>query len=495
MPADPFQIPVFLFEIVYFASMVFLSSLGLHRYRLCGLYLKARGKKPSECAPPPELPSVTVQLPVYNEQYVVERLIEAACSLDYPHHLLEIQVLDDSTDRTSEIAAETVRRKKAEGLSISHIRRETRRGYKAGALKDAAAKANGEITALFDADFVPPRDFLLRAVGSFSDPSVGIAQARWGHINLRQSLLTRLQSIFLDGHFLIEQTGRAAAGVFLNFNGTATLIRASCLSSCGGWQEDTVAEDLDLSCRAQLGGWKIKYLRDLVCPAELPPDVQAFKSQQSRWATGGIQNAFKFLGEIIRRKDLSAGFKTEAAFHMLGNLSSPFFLLAVFSAVVISVKGGTVPAPVYSVFGAAAFLASGGIFAFYTLCAFDSRGGENAIGRLLAVPLTVVLWAGMSVSNTRAVLRAVAGKRGEFVRTPKTASTGSLFKKAGVYGSRFDFSALVEFAFSVALAAIALRPGEKDAFLQTLLLVFSAAFFYVSTLSVKQHLQRFAGRS
>ncbi len=494
MPPDFISAWVLALEILYFASLTFLSAMGFHRYRLCWLRLKTRAVRKQSPAPVPdsELPFVTVQIPVYNEVYVVKRVIEAVCGMDYPGQSVEIQVLDDSTDGTSEIAREVIERKKRQGFAISHIRRDTRRGYKGGALREAFESARGEFLALFDADFIPPRDFLRRAIAGFSDPSVGAVQARWTHINLKQSLLTRMQAVFLDGHFLVEQSGRSVSGLFLNFNGTASVLRSECVRSSGGWQDDTVAEDLDLSCRAQLNGWKIRYMRDLHCPAELPSDLNAFKSQQSRWASGGIQNARKFLPAILSRKDLSAGFKTEAAFHMLGNLSSPAFLSAIFSAVAINLMGGTLSGAVYSVFGITAFLASGGIFAFYLLATFDSDSGENPRRRIWTIPFAIVFWAGMSLSNTKAVVRSLAGGGREFVRTPKTASAGGGAPVSNLYGSRFDSAALFECVVSLALVFLATLVSPDGALLKILLHIFAAAFFYVSFLSIKQSLGRFA---
>ncbi len=483
-------------EILYLLCLLFLSAMGFHRYRLCWLFLKNRSR--AQACPPAlpdsQLSSVTVQLPVYNEVYVVERVIEAVCAMDYPQHLIEIQVLDDSTDETSKIARAVVERKKSEGFRISHICRKTRRGYKGGALENGSFSASGEFMALFDADFVPPRDFLRRALGCFSDSSIGIVQARWGHINMNQSRLTNLQSIFLDGHLVVEQTGRSASGVFLNFNGTASVIRSSCLESSGGWHSDTLAEDLDLSCRAQLNGWKIRYVSDLICPSELPSDIGAFKSQQRRWTCGGVQNAFKFLAEIFSRKDLSAGFKTEAAFHMLGNFSSPFFLISLFSAVVVSAAGGKLPRFVYQFVGTAAFIATGGVLLFYLLAVINSAPREK-IRRLAAAPFVMHLWAGISISNAREVVRCLTGGAREFVRTPKTAAGTGVSAADCAAAARFDFGALFELSVSLALLFFAFAGGVTDAFMRFLLAFFSLAFFYVSFLSLKPYLGRLARRS
>lgn len=462
--------------------------MGLHGYRLCWLYLKNRNRRAGGRALTGlQLPSVTVQIPVYNEVYVVKRVIEAACAMDYPAGRLQIQVLDDSTDETSDIARAVIEREKQRGTNISHIRRPTRRGFKGGALKDAFESARGEFIALFDADFVPPRDFLRRALGCFSDPCVGIAQARWGHINMEQSLLTRLQSVFLDGFFVVEQTGRSDAGIFLNFNGTASVIRRECLTSSGGWHEDTMAEDLDLSCRAQLNGWKILYLKDLVCPAEIPSEIGAFKSQQRRWVGGGLQNAGKFLAEILSKKDFSAVFKIEAVIHMLRGFLSPFFHFYLFSAIVISIVGGTLPASAYSLIGGAALAASGGVFFLYMIAVFDSAP-RGKIWRFAAAPFVVLLFAGISISNAREVYRRLAGRSGGFVRTPKTASAAPT---GYIYGQRFDFTAFLELAAAGALLFCSFAGGVEDPLMKGILLAFSGAFLYVFLLSVKTHLERF----
>ncbi|WP_462137843.1 glycosyltransferase [Candidatus Mycalebacterium sp.] len=489
MLSDIFHLLVFPVEVLYFVSLSLLSIMGFHWYRLCWLYLKTRKRSSFLPAPPDDsrLPSVTVQIPVYNEVYVVKRVIEAVCAMDYPSHLLEIQVLDDSTDETSNIAYEVIEREKQRGVNISHVRRRTRRGFKAGALKDAFGSARGEFIALFDADFVPVRDFLRKVLGCFSDPRVGIAQARWGHTNMEQSILTRLQSVFLDGHFVIEQAGRSASGLFLNFNGTASVIRRECLISSGGWHEDTMAEDLDLSCRAQLKGWRIEYLKDLVCPAEIPSDIAAFKSQQRRWTGGGVQNARKFLATLISNKEFSAAFRIEAAFHMLRSFLSPLFHFYLFSAVVIAIAGGSFPASAYNLVGASAFAASGGIFLFYTLAVMESSPGRK-IWRFAAVPFVIVLLSGISISNAHEVYRCLAGRGGGFVRTPKTASA----TPAGhIYGQKFNFTAFFELAAAGALLFCAFAGGVKDPLMKGILTAFSGAFLYVFFLSVKTHLERF----
>jgi len=253
--------------------------------------------------------------------YVIERLISSVCKIDYPKELLEIQVLDDSTDNTINIAKDCVQKYKQKGFSIHHIRREKRNGYKAGALSNGLKTARGSLVAIFDADFVPPSDFLMNTVNFFTDPEIGIVQIRWGHLNKEYSTLTRAQSVLLDGHFLVEQTSRYHGGMFFNFNGTAGIIRKKCIETSGGWQHDTLTEDLDLSYRAQINGWKLVYLHDIQANAELPVDINAFKSQQHRWAKGGTQTALKLLPGILINKEIPFRLKIESAFHLLGNIS------------------------------------------------------------------------------------------------------------------------------------------------------------------------------
>src|SRR5262245_34069813 len=285
-------LPQILILVVYFFVLSILAIYGWHRYYLVYLYMKNKGKVP--VAPPlpasDQLPRVTIQLPIFNEMYVADRLIDAVCEMDYPRDRLEIQVLDDSTDETTGIAELAVRRHAARGFNISYLHRVDRTGYKAGALEAGLKEASGEFVAIFDSDFIPPADFLTRTLPHFStDPKIGMVQARWGHINQDYSLLTKIQSILLDAHFVLEHGGRNRAGCFFNFNGTAGIWRRAAIESAGGWQHDTLTEDLDLSYRAQLAGWRFVFLPDVVSPAEVPVEMNSFKSQQHRWAKGSIQ--------------------------------------------------------------------------------------------------------------------------------------------------------------------------------------------------------------
>ena len=278
----------------YFFVLVILAVYGWHRYYLVYLYMKNRDVRPVPADSTAPLPVVTIQLPLYNEMYVADRLIDAVCEIDYPRELLEIQVLDDSTDETRSVAYRAVRRQAEQGIDITYLHRSDRTGYKAGALEAGMKVAKGEFIAIFDADFIPTADFLLRTVRFFTDPTIAMVQARWGHINQDYSLLTKIQSILLDGHFVLEHGGRNRAGLFFNFNGTAGVWRRTAILDAGGWQHDTLTEDLDLSYRAQLRGWKFLFLPDLVAPAEVPVEMNSFKSQQHRGPRAPFKPAARY---------------------------------------------------------------------------------------------------------------------------------------------------------------------------------------------------------
>ncbi|HWP85774.1 MAG TPA: glycosyltransferase, partial [Terriglobia bacterium] len=330
---DPFrgiyQVNAFdlLILIPYFAVLIVLAFYGSHRYLLLYQYYRNRDKRPQppEC-PPDWWPRVTVQLPVYNERYVVERLIEAACRIDYPRDRLEIQVLDDSTDDTVALARQCVQRHARQGHPIRYLHREHREGFKAGALAEGLRSATGELIAIFDADFLPPEDFLRRTVPYFIDPGVGMVQTRWAYINRSYSCLTQVQAILLDGHFVFEHGARSRSGCFFNFNGTAGVWRRRAIEESGGWQHDTLTEDTDLSYRAQLRGWKFLYLPEVECLSELPVEMNAFKTQQARWAKGLIQTGRKLL-PLILRAPLPWRIKLEAFFHLTANICYPLMSL------------------------------------------------------------------------------------------------------------------------------------------------------------------------
>src|ERR671919_13981 len=316
------------FLAVYFGVLCVLAVYGSHRYRMAYLYYRHKFRVPVPNGKLEKLPRITIQLPIFNEMYVVDRLVEAVCRIDYPRELLQIQVLDDSTDETCAIARASVERQQKLGHDVVYIHRSNREGFKAGALENGLASATGELVAVFDADFVPNADFLQRTVPFFADSGVGMVQVRWGHLNRDFSLLTQVQAIFLDGHFIIEHTARNRSGCFFNFNGTAGIWRRDTIVDAGGWQHDTLTEDLDLSYRAQLKGWRFVFLPDVIAPAEVPVEMNAFKSQQHRWAKGSIQTCRKLLPMILRA-NVPLGVKAEAFFHLTANFN--YILMCVLS--------------------------------------------------------------------------------------------------------------------------------------------------------------------
>ena len=310
----------------YFAVMILLSLYGIHRYTMAYQYFKYRKNyNPNPPATFDELPQVTVQLPIFNEQFVIDRLIEAVCAMEYPREKLEIQVLDDSTDETCEVAAAIVDRYAALGHNIVYIHRTNRHGFKAGALDAGLKVAKGEFIAIFDADFVPPPDWLMKVIHHFAEPEIGMVQTRWTYLNRDYSILTQIEAILLDGHFILEHGARARSGEFFNFNGTAGMWRRQAISDGGGWQHDTLTEDTDLSYRSQMAGWKFKYLPDVECPSELPIEMTAFKTQQARWAKGLIQTSIKILPRVFRSNTPRRN-KIEAVYHLTANLSYPLMV-------------------------------------------------------------------------------------------------------------------------------------------------------------------------
>jgi cellulose synthase/poly-beta-1,6-N-acetylglucosamine synthase-like glycosyltransferase len=396
------------FAAAYLVALGLLGLYGAHRLWLVALYLGFRGRAQVAGALPAELPVVTVQLPVYNERFVVERLLAAVGALEWPADRLEIQVLDDSTDDTSARCASAVAALRARGLDAHHLRRGHRGGFKAGALAHGLGCARGELIAIFDADFVPAPDMLARAVPAFADPRVGMVQLRWGHLNRSASLLTETQALLLDGHFVLEHGARHRAGRFFNFSGTAGVWRRAAIDEAGGWQDDTLTEDMDLSYRAQLAGWRFVFVDDetAAVPAELPADMNAFRSQQFRWAKGQMQVARKLLPAVMRAP-LPLGVKLDAFFHLTSNASYAL-LLAVCLLALPSVGAGAPTAPLFAV-GALS------LAAFYGL----ARRGAGALGALARLPCVMALCTGLAVTQGRAIVEALAGRGSGFVRTPK----------------------------------------------------------------------------
>lgn len=401
----------------YIAALSILFIFGLHGFIMIYYYFKFRLKKNVPPDALQEYPVVTIQLPIYNELYVVNRLIEASCGIIYPKEKLEIQVLDDSTDETVTVVAACVETYQKQGYDIKHIRRGTREGFKAGALKEGLTTARGEYVAIFDADFVPRQDFLLKTIPHFfSDDRVGMVQTRWEHLNSDYSLLTRTQAMALDGHFVIEQSVRNKVGFFINFNGTAGVWRKSCIEDAGNWQADTLTEDLDLSYRAQLRGWKFKYLNNVTSPAELPSEINALKSQQFRWTKGAIETARKML-PMVWKSTIPLKVKVQATFHLTNNLVFPFILLAgVLNVPLVFIKHAGLHDH-YFAFMSIFVFAFIGSFLFYLFSQKDVYRDWRR--RLFLFPLFMAGSMGFAVNNSRAVLEGLFRKKSEFVRTPK----------------------------------------------------------------------------
>src|SRR6476646_5239211 len=405
-----------LWSICYFFVVLGLSAYGIHRYSIIYLYFKNRHRKPSPASQFDSLPVVTVQLPIYNEIHVVERLLKAISELDYPKDKLEIQVLDDSTDETLEMTERMVAQLRERGFDAAVLHREDRIGFKAGALDHGFQKAKGDYFFILDADFVPPRNILRECIHYFCDPTVGMIQTRWGHINRSYSWLTRAQAILLDGHLVLEQTARIRTGRFFNFNGTAGLWRKNCIREAGGWQHDTLTEDLDLSYRAQLRGWKFVFLADIVTPAELPVDMNGFKSQQHRWTKGSIQTCKKLLPKIWR-SHLPLLIKVEATAHLTSNFG---YLLLVLLCVLILPQSFRTHGALYAwLVDLPIFFATSVSIALFYVVAQTRLNPSGWLRELWMFPLTLALATGMSVNNALGVLEAIFNHRSDFSRTPK----------------------------------------------------------------------------
>jgi len=412
--------------IPYFGILCILSVYGLHRYEVIHSYFKHRKKATGE---PPvhfaELPKVTIQLPLFNERYVVERLIDETCKVEYPKHLLQIQVLDDSTDDTHPFAQALVQKYQALGFPVEYKHRTNRHGYKAGALQEGLDTATGEFVAVFDADFIPPTDFLTRTIHHFADPKVGVVQTRWSYLNRHYNFLTEVEAMLLDGHFVLEHGARARSGLFFNFNGTAGILRKTMIADAGGWQHDTLTEDSDLSYRAQIKGWKFIYLPGLHCPSELPVEMHGFQVQQSRWAKGLTQCAKKLLPTILRA-NIPLRVKVEAFLHLTPNISYP--LMVVISALMLPVMicrfyMGWVQMVFLDVpLILASFIS---ISAFYVIAQRElyPKTWKRAF---LLLPMLMAIGVALTIINTRAVLEALFGVQTSFVRTPKFAIEGNI---------------------------------------------------------------------
>ncbi|MBZ5514760.1 MAG: glycosyltransferase family 2 protein [Acidobacteriia bacterium] len=473
--------------IPYFTILVILSVYGLHRYYLTYLFLKSRRNLPKPLKEFAQLPRVTVQLPIFNERYVVERLLEAASRLDYPRELLEIQVLDDSTDETRLVASRLVSEYARAGCPMSYHYRTNREGFKAGALAEGLKKATGEFIAIFDADFVPPPAILREMIPYFTDPKVAVVQGRWTWINRPYSNLTEVEAILLDGHFVIEHAGRNFSGRFFNFNGTAGMWRRAAIEDAGGWEHDTLTEDTDLSYRAQLKGWKFIYDPRITCPSELPVEMNAFKTQQARWAKGLIQVARKIL-PVVWRSEQPLYIKLEATFHLTANIAYP--LMVLFSVILL-------PAMIVRFYQGwfqmlyldlPLFLASTcSVSSFYLVAQrhLAPRGWWRAIR---FIPFLMATGIGLAVTNSKAVLEALFGRPSEFVRTPKfRVESGEDNWERKKYLRRGGWIPAVELCLAAYFVYTSAYSVEAENYLTTpFLLLFFLGYSYMGMMSLLQ---------
>ena len=480
---------------VYLVILLALAVFGFHRSHLVYLYYKHRDKKPRAAGTFADLPAVTVQLPLFNEMYVAERLLDAVALIRYPRDRYQMQVLDDSTDETQEICQRKVAELRARHpeLDIEYIHRVDRTGFKAGALDNGMRTAKGELILIFDADFLPQADILERTVNHFVDPKVAVVQCRWEHLNRDFSALTEVQALMLDGHFIMEHAGRNRGGRFFNFNGTAGLWRRAAIVDAGGWEHDTLTEDMDLSYRAQLRGWQFVYLPEVEAPAELPVEMSAFKAQQFRWAKGSVQVAKKLLPRILRSGATFAQ-KTEAAFHLCNNIAYPLLLLL--SLLLLPQLKFRTQHGLYEVlmidlplfFGTTLSIAS-----FYIMSEREIallRGGPARIAwsALKRLPLVMSLGIGLCVNQTRAVLEALMGRETEFVRTPKHGIRGKLESwSSKKYRAAKSITPFIEVGLAAYFAEAMIIAFQQGHYLSMpFLALFLCGFGYVGLVSVWQ---------
>ncbi len=472
--------------VFYIVVLSFPFIFGTNGFLMIYYYFKYRDRQVAQKGELKELPVVTIQLPVYNELYVVNRVVDSICSLDYPKDKIEIQVLDDSTDETSAIIAQKVIEKSGQGFDIKHIRRGSRQGYKAGALKYGLAQAKGEYVAIFDADFIPRTDFLMRTLPYFADEKIGLVQTRWEHINSDYSLLTRAQAIALDGHFVIEQQVRNKAGFFINFNGTAGIWRRSCIEDAGNWEADTLAEDLDLSYRAQLRGWQFVFMKEYTSPAELPADINGLRSQQFRWTKGAIEASKKLLPRVWKSK-LPLRVKIHSTVHLSASMVYPFVLLiGILQVPIVFIKHS-------GRYDATFIMMSGFIFAFFGSFMFYLYSQKDVYKdwrrRIYLFPVFMAGSMGLSVNNTKAVIEGLLNKKSEFVRTPKYGVTG----KQGSWADKkytqkkINWVSITEFALALyCLAGIVMSIVYLEIAAVPFQMLYFTGFGTISYLSIRQ---------
>lgn len=486
--------------VIYSIALILILFYAIAQLNLLFNYLKARKNRASgpqfDLNNPDEVPFVTMQLPVFNEAYVMERLLDNIALMDYPRGKWEIQVLDDSTDDTVITTAAHVAKLAATGLDIKHITRTDRTGYKAGALKEGLEVAKGEFIAIFDADFLPEPDWLLKTVGYFKDPEIGVVQTRWAHLNRDYSILTRIQAFALDAHFTLEQVGRNSKGHFINFNGTAGIWRKQAILDAGNWEGDTLTEDLDLSYRAQLKGWKFKYLEDVTAPAELPIIISAARSQQFRWNKGGAENFQKMFKRVVS-SDMSFKSKVHGIMHLLNStMFLNVFLVAVLSIPMLYIKNEHAHLATY--FAVMSFFVSSSIIFFicyWHMYKITYGGGfKNFIGFIGMFFTFFSIAMGFSLHNSLAVLEGHAGKRSEFVRTPKfnLAAVGGNWKANKYLRKKISPNVIIEgllalyFAFGMYSAfVVGNQGGDFGLFPFHLMLFIGFGFVFVRSLTDK----------
>jgi cellulose synthase/poly-beta-1,6-N-acetylglucosamine synthase-like glycosyltransferase len=475
-----------LLGLAYLICFSVLFLYGLHRARLVYLIWKNRSRLDRAQGLLPavgsDLPVVTVQLPMFNEATVAGRLIEAAGRLDYPLDRLEIQVLDDSTDETRTIAEAKVAELQARGIDATYVRRPTREGYKAGALDYGLRTARGELVAIFDADFIPQPGFLRRIVGHFDDPRVAVVQTRWEHMNRDLNLLTQVQSLMLDGHHLVENRARFGGGLLWNFSGTGGMWRKVAIEDAGGWQHDTITEDLDLSYRAQMRGWRFVYRGDVLTPSELPEDVSSFRAQQFRWAKGTVQTSRKLLKHVMQ-SHLTPSQKFEAFFHLTPHYAYPFIvLLTLLLLPTVAVLPASDFRNMVAIDLPITLISVSSLAFFYALA--NVAGGRSAWEALLRLPAIVAINAGLAPNQTRAVFAGLREMAGEFVRTPKKGqSAGRYFQAADLPWAEFGLGIV-----SAVTMLVAVERGHY--FAAPFAGLFSLGYFYVSAVLVSEQFAR-----
>ena len=487
--AGPMELWQTLCLVAYCLIITFLSIYGIHRYQLLRLFYRHRQTPVPKPKSFEQLPAITVQLPLYNEYHVVERLLEAVGQLDYPRDRFQIQVLDDSLDETCDKARRGVERLATQGLDIEYLGRRERHGFKAGALAAGLKQSRGEFILILDADFVPPPDILQRAIHHFTNEKLGMVQMRWGHINRLYSHLTRIQSIFLDGHFIVEHTARNRSGRFFNFNGTAGIWRKEAIYEAGGWQHDTLTEDLDLSYRAQLAGWQFLYLPEIEVPGEIPVEINAFKSQQHRWTKGAAQTAKKILPQIWRGS-LPANIKVEATLHLTANLCYISMLLM-----------GLLTLPVLTIRSQLGwgrfFIIDLPLFCFATMAISGFYLTSQRVlysdwkRQIKYLPLLMAIGMSLCINNTRAVLEGLIGHQSEFLRTPKYGFTGRKNHSPDrKYTSRWTLLSLGELSMALYFAITLYHAWSTELYLGLpFLLLFLIGFLYTGVLSTTQHVR------